>query len=306
MILQILLKLTKQEVWDKLTFKYIDQNIIPRTKKRIENNKPTCYLVTGYLGQGKTTLAVILAERYKKSRINYATEYAVGGRDFIKKLKASPESGAKVILYDEAGDFSKKRTLTAFNQTLNQVFEIYRAFNVLLIIVLPNFTKLDKGIYDTGAVRVLFNCHSRTDNKVQNYTLASVYPLSGIYYLLAYVDKYRPKIMDYVYKANKPITTFAYKDLPPERSKELHEISFAQKIKRMDNLGSVQGSSEQYEKMEEVYEKVMQQQDKFISKTGKVKKSLIMFEFRLQDRIAMAIKQKVEYEINNTQGTNTV
>jgi len=286
-----------------MTYVYIDKKIIPESKERIENRIPTCFLVGGYLGQGKTTLGVILAERYKKYLINYKTEYAIGGKDFIQKLKNSPETKAKVIIYDEAGDFSKKRTLTKFNQTMNEVLEMYRAFNVLLIVILPNVTKLDKGIYDTGAIKTFFRCWGRTTKR--DYTLVDVYPLSKIYDLLFYCEKYKGKPMDFIYKRVSPIKTFGFKDLPKERSDELHKISMEQKRRRIDNIGNTEKANHNFDRMEEVYNKILLNPTKYLNDKDKINKDLIVFDFRIPDRMANAIKHKFEQEHNHTHSKQT-
>ncbi|MCP4648869.1 MAG: hypothetical protein GY853_02140 [PVC group bacterium] len=199
-------------------------------KERIKKNKASAVVIDGQMGEGKTTFAVRLLEEYQnRKKIDFDIQYAVGGDDFIKKLELCVDNGKTAIVYDEAGDFSKKNTLTTFNKSLDMVFQTFRTYKILIIVVLPFFQDLDRGIYDRGVVRVLFNCHSRTEE----YGCLRVYNLRRIFYLLDYMRRKQPPVRQMAYFKSTPNFRSHFFDLPKERSAELDKISTMQKRERL-------------------------------------------------------------------------
>ena len=199
-------------------------------RARIKNNKASAVVIDGQMGEGKTTFAVKLLEEYQsRKRINYSMQYAVGGDDFIKKLELCVDNKLGAIIYDEAGDFSKKNTLSKFNKSLDMVFQTFRTYKILIIIVLPFFQDLDRGIYDRGVVRILFNCNGRTETK----GFVRVYNLRRLFYLLDYMRRKQPPVRQMCYFKTTPNYREGFLDLPKERSSELDEISTLQKRERL-------------------------------------------------------------------------
>lgn len=148
-------------------------------KGRININKASLLIIDGAVGEGKTTLAVHIAEYYQGGELHFKSQYAFGGDDFQDKLKACIDLKREVIIYDEAGDFNKRGSLTRFNQMLNRVFETYRTFKILVILVLPSFFVLDDSLFYKQIPRLLLNTHSRTVNQgnIRGYSLYRMYHL---------------------------------------------------------------------------------------------------------------------------------
>ena len=81
----------------------------------------------------------------------------------MKKLTVCHEMKLVCIVYDEAGDFSKRGSLSRFNQMLNRTFETYRGFRILVFLGLPNFNVLDNNLFDNQIPRLLLHCSGRGD-----------------------------------------------------------------------------------------------------------------------------------------------
>lgn len=130
-------------------------------------NKASLIIIDGGVGEGKTTLGIQCVDYINKldgkplMDIKEKTQYGMGGEDFLKKLRLCFENKLPVCVYDEAGDFGKRQALTRFNAMLNRTFETFRAFKIVVIIILPSFAVLDNDIFDKGIPRMLIHCHDR-------------------------------------------------------------------------------------------------------------------------------------------------
>jgi len=196
----------------------LDKDILS-LKKRIVGKKASMLLIDGGVGEGKTTLAVEVAENYQSKNLDFTKQYAIGGAEFQEKLVICFDSKLQVLIYDEAGDFNSRGALTGFNQMLNRVFDTYRAFKILVILVLPSFHVLDSSLFDKRIPRMLIHCYGRS-NKWGNY---SVYSLYRMYYLKHKLKKYI--VPAYAYSGTMPNYRGHFLDLSPEKSIQLEKIS---------------------------------------------------------------------------------
>jgi hypothetical protein len=201
--------------------------------KRIESKKASCIIIDGSMGEGKTTLAIHIAdfingaydkcyEGVYKSNGNYTnlkTQYAMGGEEFLEKLQICYNNNLKVCIYDESGDYSKRAFWSDFNKRLNRVFETYRAFKIVIILVMPNFSTLDKHLLNNAVPRFLVNCYKRG----LRYGTYRVYALYRMYYIAHKMDKLIVK--QHAYSQVTPNFYGQFYDLEPDRSKILDDIS---------------------------------------------------------------------------------
>lgn len=195
------------------------KNNLDSLELRTDVNKASMILLDGQMGSGKTTLAVHVADYIEGKEIDLEKQLALGGEDFTKKLKVCVEENKKVIIYDEAGDFSKKGALTAFNKQLNRIFETYRTFNIVIIMCLPFFDSLDKDIFLKGVVRFLVHNHS----KRANYTKFKIYSLYRIYHMKMKLKKLA--VPPQVYGIQRP-NAYGYSlRLHPKREAALDTVS---------------------------------------------------------------------------------
>jgi hypothetical protein len=206
-------------------------------KARVENGKASMILIDGGIGEGKTTLGVEIADYLQGQAIDLkrGLQLAMGGAEFTVKLRRCYEENLLVLIYDEAGDFNRRGSLTAFNSSLNRVFETFRAFKVIVILCLPNFSVLDNSLFEKGIPRALFHCYGRTNSCGH----ISLYDLEKMYYLKYYMSKTINKIK--VYSRVIPNFRGHFLNLYPERAQQLHDLTIKGKL---DILAKTQADKE--------------------------------------------------------------
>jgi len=193
---------------------------------RIDKDKASMIIIDGGVGEGKTTLAVECADeislKYNNEIADLKIQLAHGGEDLIKKTKQCYENGKRVIIYDEAGDFSKRGALSRFNGRLNSYFEKYRALRLLVILTLPNFDTLDNSLFDKRIPRMLLHCFKRNETR----GIFKAYSLKRMLYI-----KVRMKDEIIKFKAYKsPNFWGRFYNLPDDRAEALRKITISQKL----------------------------------------------------------------------------
>lgn len=204
--------------------KGLDANL-DALKDRIEKNKAVLIVLDGGVGEGKTTLGVQVADYIQGRHIDFKTQYAIGGDEFQEKLQICHNLGYNVVIYDEAGDFSKRGALTAFNKRLNRTFDTYRAYRVIVVLILPNFNVLDDHLFNLKIPRMLLNCYNR-NSKYGNYRGYSLYRM---HYIRHRMNDRKLVIKEYAYAMVQPNFRGNYLDLSHDRSREMDRISTAGK-----------------------------------------------------------------------------
>lgn len=204
--------------------------------QRIRKKKASLLIIDGGVGEGKTTLGVHLGDyvniRYGDGvPIDFkGSQMAMGGQEFMQKLDQCHDQKKPVIIYDEAGDFDKKTTLTRFNRNLMRIFEMYRGFKILVILCLPRFYKLENELFDLGIPRMLVHCEDRSEG----FGNFRVFDLEQMYYIKHHAMKIivKPKCYDF------GMSNFQgqFLDLPKERSDELDRVSVANKRKESKKI----------------------------------------------------------------------
>jgi len=187
--------------------------------ERINKNKASMIIIDGGVGEGKTTLAIHCAEYIAKKKIIFKEQLGMGGIDFQEKFAICHERKHIVAIYDEAGDFNTRGALSNFNKSLNRLFEIYRGFKIIVILVLPCVGVLDNSLFDKKIPRFLIYCHGR--NKVRGKF--SVYSLYRMYYLRDKLKKYISP--PFAYRDTNPLFRGYFKNLELKRSEELDKFS---------------------------------------------------------------------------------
>ena len=206
----------------------LDTNL-KQLQKRVDGRKSAMLIIDGGLGEGKTTLGIEIGDYinslngFGKIEID-GPQLALGGVDFLKKLRICYDEKRPCIIYDEAGDFSKRGSLSNFNAMMNRTFETFRAFKCIVILVLPNFDVLDQEIIDKNIPRLLLHLKNRSDRQ-GNYHGYSLY---RIQLLKARMKKMN--IKNFAYTTVWPNFSGHFLDLDPERSKELDRVSSKNKI----------------------------------------------------------------------------
>lgn len=198
---------------------------------RIRRNKAAIVVVDGNVGEGKTTLAVHIADYVN---VKYGgglpivldrehVQLAIGGKDFGEKILVCHDQRFIVLIYDEAGDFDKKTTISRFNRNLMRIFEMYRGFKILIVLALPKFYKLENEIFELGVLRMLLHCEDRTEAQ-GNFR---AFDLEQMFYIKHHASKIIVKPKAYDHGQHNIFGHFL--DLPPERSRALDAIGIAAK-----------------------------------------------------------------------------
>lgn len=207
---------------------------LDQLRARVEARKASLIIISGGLGEGKTTIAVHTADYYTGRWIRFEEQIFMGGEKFIKGIKVCFEKGHAVVIYDESGDFDKRGALSRLNRTLGRVFDIFRAFKIIVILVLPSFFALDNGLFEKNIPRMLIQCSGRTRHQ-GNF---DVYSLDRMMWL-----RYHAKtciIRSDAFKKVQANYSGHFLDLHPSRSKELDRYSTKGKLDVVD-LAEIKG-----------------------------------------------------------------
>ena len=222
------------------------ENLTDLKKRVMKDNKASLLIITGGVGEGKTTLGVNCADYIFDQEIDLRNQKAVGADDFLKKLAWCYQNKKHVLIYDESGDYAGNSAMTIMNRNLNRVFDTYRAFKILIIMILPDFTILDKSIYNKGIVRGMIRCRARTGRQ-GNFDGFSTY---RIQWLLYWAGKL--KIKQTAFKKVYPNFRGHFKDLDKKRSKELAKLSTKAKIGILEDIINMKKQNENYVSYEDI------------------------------------------------------
>jgi len=199
---------------------------------RVKGNKAALLIVDGGVGEGKTTLKVEAADfinkLYDLPEITLKTkehpQLCLGGKEFLKGLRNCYEKDLPVIIYDEAGDFNRRGSLTRFNAMINRCFETFRGFKIIVILGLPSFHVLDNDLFDKNIPRLLVHLSDRNEK----YGMFRAYSLYRMMYIKQKMGKLVVK--PFAYDLVEPNFRGHFLDLPMARSKALDKISTEGKL----------------------------------------------------------------------------
>lgn len=199
---------------------------------RVDGNKASLIIIGGGVGEGKTTLLVEVLDYINNKKglppidleIKKHPQLGQGGLEFMQNLRVCFENKLPCVGYDEAGDFSKRGSLTQFNAMLNRTFDTFRAFKCIVVIALPNFNILDNDLFDKKIPRLFIHCVNRT----QTYGNFNGYSLYRMELLRSYMKKFNLK--NYAYTKVRPNFRGHFLDIEPERSKQLDILSTRSKF----------------------------------------------------------------------------
>lgn len=218
--------------------KEVAYNLDDLRDRVMKYNKASMIIITGQVGEGKTTLAVECADYLKgayerqgdvwvyhpEKVADLEHQLGMGGEAFITKIQECYARKLHECIYDEGGDFNKRGALTRFNQMMNRVFETYRAFKVVVIVTLPNFGDLDHSLIDKGIPRLLLDCHSRGE-RYGNFRAYNTYRMN-------YINHWMKKLVvkRKAFGLVHPNFVGRFLDLPPDRRTELEHLTIKGKI----------------------------------------------------------------------------
>lgn len=193
-------------------------------------NKAAMIIIDGGVGEGKTTLSVLVADYLQGSPILFKEQLGMGGEDFLKKMRECFSKKYHVVIYDEAGDFNRRGAIGRFNAMMNRVFDTYRAFKIIVIVTLPKFYVLDQSLFDKEIPRLLLHCQGRT-LLYGNYKAYSLYQMHWLTYW-ANKMAIKAKCFERVF----PNFMGHFLDLPPKRSRILDHFTVGGKLEILDEV----------------------------------------------------------------------
>lgn len=225
--------MTKYYYKSGLPFDTTLANNLDDALQRLRIGKAVMIVIDGNVGEGKSTLGVHVADylngAYVKNAkgtydliqdklIDLRRQYSMGGGQFQECLQMCIDSQLRALFYDEAGDFNKRGSLTAFNQQLNRVFETYRTFRIPVILALPSVSVLDRDLFVKGIVQGGLHAYDRGMN-YGHYKGYSQFRLMHV------MDKMKKLIVpQQAYNKTYPNFYGQFLDLTPERAKILADI----------------------------------------------------------------------------------
>jgi len=209
----------------------LSENIID-IEDRIIKKKAGLLIIDGGVGEGKTTLAVEVADFINSLKglppisleAKDHPQIGLGAKEFMHNLRYCYGEKFPVVIYDEAGDFNKRGALTRLNAMINRVFETFRGFKILVVICLPSFESLDNDLLTKNIPRLLLHL----SNREETYGNYSGYSLYRMFYIK---DKMKKLVVkSFAYDLVNPNFVGHFKDLSPERGKQLDRLSTKGKI----------------------------------------------------------------------------
>lgn len=210
---------------------------------RINENLPVIWLIDGGQGNGKTTLAVHIADEVNKIHnlppmdleLNNHPQLAMGGEEFMSYFDKAIVKKFPCIIYDEAGDFQKGGAMTSFNLQISKIFQKIRSGNMLILLCLPNFCIIDNRLFKDDAIRASFHCHSKQIYKT--YSKFKAYDLEATLWVQYWHNEKlpQPRQRD-AYRICFPLFNGNFKDLNKDRSKKLDTLSKFGKAKERQRL----------------------------------------------------------------------
>lgn len=208
----------------------INQWIIRKNQK-----KHVFIILDGPQSTGKTTLGIELIDiiNYKHGLkpcdlTETGIQLSMGGEAFLTKLRLCHDNSMPVIAYDEAGDYNRKGWQSRLNKILERVIDTFRAYGIIAIFIVHDFTKLPAEVFDKRLPWCLIHLKERDTGGGRS----EWHYIRNIYYI-RHVRK-KTIFPEDAFNFIHPNIKCRFKDLSPERSKLLDILSTSTKKEILD------------------------------------------------------------------------
>lgn len=203
---------------------------------RKNENKPCLILIDGMPGSGKTTKAVhimnVINQIHGLPRVNLeskeqAKQIGTGAEQFLDKLRPCAEAGYPVIMFDEAGEYNRRGWNTKLNKIMDRVLDTYRAYKIIIIMVLHDFQELPKHVWNIKLPTLFIHLKERDGNTGNT----SWYDLENMYWIMHY--KKTEVFPERAFMMVQPVFRCNFKNLPKEEADKLNRLSTEAKKERL-------------------------------------------------------------------------
>ena len=132
-------------------------------KKVTKEDWDNCLIIAGDEGTGKSNMALHILEwwltkQYGKVVPEDIKFNSLDREQFIKNLRDCKRFDLPV--FDESGELSNKRSMSKFNVTISQAYQVIRGDNLFTILVLPSLFDLE-GFFTKRRARGLIQVYKR-------------------------------------------------------------------------------------------------------------------------------------------------
>lgn len=198
--------------------------------REVDGKKACVLVVGGSQSSAKTTLGVHLVDRINfftgfpildLSSMDSALQYCQGSKNFLRRLNELKDTGRKIIVWDEtAADYRRKRAISNINKTLDESMDMLRRFKIIVVLVYHDFTEIPTELIKKKVVTCLFQNSDRDINK--DFVISKAYNYGKM--LIIKHNMIKSIIPEYAFSI-EPNFSVHFKDLSPERSKQLEILS---------------------------------------------------------------------------------
>jgi len=198
--------------------------------------KPNLILIDGVSSSGKTTLGVHLMDAINKSNgfppvdlSKDTLQIGTGTHDFISKLTKCADAGYPCIMFDEAGEYNKRGWNSMLNRVMDSILDTFRAYNIIIVMILHDFSELPKHVWTTRIVNLLIHLKERKSC----YGRAYFYKQKRMYWVIKF--KKDSVFPEDAYNKEHFNVKILFRNLSQERSDQLNVLSTAHKRNKLQN-----------------------------------------------------------------------
>ncbi len=143
--------------------KRLKQVLDIKHKKNTQDDWDDVLLITGDEGISKSTLGLHMIEDwlnklYGEVKEEHIKFIGLDREQFLKALKDANKY--EMLIYDESGDITNKRSMSDFNVSISQAYQVIRGDNLFTILILPSVFDLD-GFFTKRRARGLIHVYAR-------------------------------------------------------------------------------------------------------------------------------------------------